>query len=35
MKITVSPHPLSAFLKFIVKLSMRGFSTVKYQKTMS
>lgn len=27
MQILVSPHPLSDFLKFIVKLSIKGFSS--------
>lgn len=35
MQILVSPHPLTDFLKFIVKLSSRGFSTVKSQKIVS
>lgn len=39
-QIPVSPHPLSDFFKFTVtyykqKLSMRRFSTVKYQKAAS
>lgn len=35
MQILVSSHPLSDFLKFIVKLSIKGFSTVKSQKIVS